>query len=303
MDWTQFGGIALPSFSKDQLKYTPGELNDYGQMSGGGWGFNNPYANTTMNDQWLKEQGIPDWMFKGGNLEWQGDQSAPGLKIKSAEKEGTVVPYKLDDQGNWVPDMEKVRTQAWDSTGLDKEAWLVMAAAAAALGGGALMGAQAGAGAGAGGGGTGLTMGGSGLGGGLTFPTSGVGLGGGLNPSWSALIPESLAPALGLSGTSAFPAAGFDWSQIGNKIWDKVTDPTNIKSVIDKVAGGQGGQGGQNQTQANIAAVLGGGAPYDSFKSYKGELNKMALRRAALEADALRNGPKMFNPNPGAQNV
>jgi hypothetical protein len=130
MDWSQINGTAFPTFSKDLLKYTPGQINDHGHRDVGSWGFNNPHANTTMNDVWFREQGIPAWMFNGSNIDFQGDESGlAGIKIKTGDKEGTVVPYKLVD-GQYVPDLENARTQAWNSNIPMEERLALMGAAA-----------------------------------------------------------------------------------------------------------------------------------------------------------------------------
>jgi len=148
--WAPFGNTAFPTFGADDVAYTAPQMNDYGELSGGSWGLNNPYANTTLNDYWLQQNNIPEWMYNSSNVAWEGDADNFGLKFKTADKEGTVIPYMRTADGGWAPDMSKLRTQEWDSTGLDKEAWLVLGAAAGALGGPAFgLGAEGASGLGA----------------------------------------------------------------------------------------------------------------------------------------------------------
>jgi hypothetical protein len=195
ISWSPFGNTAFPTFGADDIIYNAPQMNDYGELNGGGWGLNNPYANTTLNDYWLKQQGIPDWMHNSSNVAWEGDADNFGLKFKTADKEGTVVPYKRTADGGWAPDMSKISKQEWDTTGIDKEAWLVMAAAAAALGGTAAgFGAAAESGAGVG------------LGAAESFPVGSYGA-----SNMTALEPlVSSLPAEGLGAWEVMSLPGYD---------------------------------------------------------------------------------------------
>lgn len=297
MEWVQIGSTSFPIFDQDMLKYFPGQMNDYGELSPGYWGFNNPWLYTTWNDKWFQEKGVPDWMFNGSNVDFQGDETGfAGLKIKSAKKEGTVAPYKLIN-GKYVPDASQARVQSWN-TNIPIQDKLALAAGAAAFTAPLWAPAVAGAVGGgtgaavAGGGGTGLIPGTT-LGGGLTAGTS---LGAGIVPGASALVPEALAPALGLGGAGAASSSGI-MDKLLSYAGNKLTDPSTIKSVVQGLMNNNNPAG----TGGNLSVFAGRGNSPDNLAAFQSERSKLAAKRAAMEADALR-GPTFFNPNAGAQN-
>ncbi|HRZ02322.1 MAG TPA: hypothetical protein P5024_12255, partial [Burkholderiaceae bacterium] len=135
--WLPFAGTAWPEFSPDELETVPG-FDPVAQ-----WWVDSPGAPTPAR---LTLPGAPAWFANGSNVEifstpnpWQPWAAATltGVKIKTADKVGTVVPYAFA-AGLWSPQFAQARAQPWDSTGIDPEAWAVIGAAAAALVGGAL---------------------------------------------------------------------------------------------------------------------------------------------------------------------
>jgi hypothetical protein len=92
-----------------------------------------------MNNTWLQQNNVPDWFHNSTNVSWEGDQSTgPVLKYKTADKEGSSVPYTLQN-GQWVPQLDKVKTSFWDTNSSEQNKWLAIMAAGMAGGAGMSM--------------------------------------------------------------------------------------------------------------------------------------------------------------------
>lgn len=302
LSWGSINNREFPTFSQDMLQYNPGRWEEFN--AGGDNGMDTRWVDPSWGLA-AGQGGIPDWWGDSSNVSFFGDMAASqaamdkfawntgggdngnsyrdpaefykdisannfgGIRIKSGDKEGTYVPYKLVD-GMWTPDFANATRQAWNTNSFGYNDPGFLAVVTAALGGaaGAAMGGGAGAGAGgfgsgAGGtaGGAGLTAGGSGLAGaGMGGAGSGITIGGsglagaGMGGLGSGLGATGLGGAALGSGLGLELGAGMslgDWlagatsggtSSLGQikEVWDRV--PSGLKDALkDTILGGSGG--------------------------------------------------------------
>ena len=273
--WSPYGSTALPTFGENDIRYNTQTQNpNWGMtenspqfLGTNGWSLNNPYENTNMNDVWLQQNNVPDWFHNSTNVSWEGDQNTgPTLKFKTADKEGTTVPYKLVN-GQWTPQMEQVGTKTWDTNSSEQNKWLAIMAAAMA--GGAGVGMMSGAApSGIGGLTSGMEM--SSLGGGAL---PGAAASGGASIPWAGPIGMGEALGGGMFGipATAAPAAAAAGSTIPS--WLQSAGTKLAGSGLSSVLGSLTGGGGSNFVEKEG----GGGNILDSILGKSGNMGLLDM--------------------------
>lgn len=240
-------------------------------------------------------------MFMQQNRQGGYDPNAMELLIKTAGKEGTRVPYTLQN-GQWVPDYSALSTQNWDTGNSFQNRALAMIAGGAlaspyitqALGAGAT-GAAGAAGAG-----------GMGSAGGLSGIDALIAAGEGIAPIASSATPTALgsagSAALG-SGIGLGGAGGLSGllSGLGNRTG-------NLGSAAGRLlGGGGGGQGGRGAGGGGglaglVAALYGSNAQEnyaDQLNQFISEMRANAnpymtrLQESYTNPEAYMNSPEM----------
>lgn len=223
------------------------------------------------------------------SAQFNPDGTLSGMRIKSGEREGTIVPYVKDANGNYVPNWEGLNTQEWDTNRHNRNRNMALGTIAGMAIGGPMIAEALGVA------GTGTAAGtATGVGSAVNpyaltaadfaatsapasaWGTTGAGFvpgtsaAAGFTPGAGIVAGEGGMATLGSAGSAA--AAGGASSSIVDMIQSAVNQGMPIQEAMkfaEQMGGGQQGQGGQGGLESILGILAGAGKGYYDSKQMK----------------------------------